>query len=381
MGVAWTQAFDGISGQERRVLVVGPTGAGKRSMLNRLRQATGGPLLESYRACKFDCFAIGSWDTTWASGKIRTFWQHYYVGISDLVVVVDSSDPGQIQDVKQVLAYMLDDPRLANASVLVFANKQDIATAIPPATLAQDMGLPRLCSHTWHVQGCSVTGGEGLSDGWRWLKNEFESRGFLERGLDVRHEDCTEDAEALLGPYIVTVDDLEVTEGEADGKGGFAPWRPWSGACIDIGSTSGSHKGFAPLFLSSGDYVEILEVRDCRRHLLDFYGRISSPEAGWIPLNSRKLRRTDFVVTCQLCADDATCPTLVCTNLAGCKLAEYRLRCPEDETVEDVLAYLSSHLSIDRRSLNLVSPDGQLFGPSSVSVRVMDVFDRKGKAT
>lgn len=344
-------------------------------MLHELRQAKRGPLLESYRACKFDCFAISSWDTTSASGKIRTFWQHYYVGTSDLVIVVDSSEPGQILDVKQVLAYMLDDPRLAKASVLVFANKQDIASAMSPASLAQELGLPHLCSHSWHVQGCSVTSGEGVSDGWRWLEHTFASRGFLKRDLDDKHEDCTDDAKALLGPYIVTADDLEVTKGEVTADVGFAPWRPWSGDCDESGSTSGSQNGPAPCYLSSGNYVEVVAAQDCREHLLDFYGQISSPVAGWIPLDRRKLRRPDFVVSCRLSAEDATSPTLVCTNLAGSKLAEYRLRSPKDETVEDVLVHLSSHLSIDRRSLHLVSPDGQLFGPSSVSARVMDVFD------
>lgn len=359
------------------MLVIGPAGAGKRSMLHKLRQAKGGPLLESYRACKFDCFATSSWDTTSASRKIRAFWQHYYVGMSDLVVVVDSSEQEQMWDVKQVLAYMLDDPRLAKASVLVFSNKQDIASAISPASLAQKLGLPHLCSHSWHVQGCSVTSGEGVSDGWRWLEHASASRGFLKRDLDVKCEDLAEDTKALLGPYIVTADDLEVTKGDVIADVGFAPWRPWSGTCVESGSTSDPQKCPAPCSLSSGDCVEVVEAQDCRKHLLDFYGRISSPLVGWIPLDRRKLRRPDFVVSCRLSTEDATSPTLVCTNLAGSKVAEYRLQSSGEETVQDVLLHLSLHLGIDRRSLRLVSPRGRLFGPCSVgSDRAVDVFDQ-----
>lgn len=384
VGFWLAQQVDGMSGHERRVLLVGPVGAGKRSMLHRLRQATEGPLLEYYRACKFDCFAINSWDTSSASGKIRTFWQHYYVGTSDLVVVVDSSEPGQILDVKEVLAYMLDDPRLADAAVLVFANKQDLHSALSPTALSQELGLPHLRSRSWHVQGCSVTSGEGVIDGWRWLEQAFASRGHPERDHDDKPEKdiavstfergymYASELEALVGPYIVTSDDLEVTAGEVNGKGGLVPWRPWSGVCVEIGVG-----GPAPLFLSSGDYVEILEAVDGRKHLLDFYGRISWPVVGWIPLDRRKLIRPDFIVNCQMVADEGASPTLLCTNLAGCKLVEYCLRCPDDETVEDVLSYLSSYLSVERRSLKVVLPDGQLLGPLSIDARVMDVFNQR----
>lgn len=63
---------------------------------------------------------------------------------------------------------MLNEPELANAALLVFANKQDLPKALPAAAMAEQLGLSSL-RRTWHIQATCATTGEGLAEGLDWL--------------------------------------------------------------------------------------------------------------------------------------------------------------------------------------------------------------------
>ena len=64
---------------------------------------------------------------------------------------------------------MLNDDHLADAPLLVFANKQDARDAMRPPELTAALALHGVQRHDWHVQGCCALSGEGLEDGLRWL--------------------------------------------------------------------------------------------------------------------------------------------------------------------------------------------------------------------
>ena len=62
-------------------------------------------------------------------------WHHYIDNSDALIFVVDSADRERIQTCKQELDYLLNRDELAHASVLIYANKQDM----PGAASAQEL--------------------------------------------------------------------------------------------------------------------------------------------------------------------------------------------------------------------------------------------------
>lgn len=65
---------------------------------------------------------------------------------------------------------------LVDAPLLVLANKQDVAEAMKPAELSQELDLNgRDLRRPYHVQGCCAITGEGLESGFEWLANSIAS--------------------------------------------------------------------------------------------------------------------------------------------------------------------------------------------------------------
>jgi small GTP-binding protein len=110
--------------------------------------------------------------TVWDVGgqdKIRPLWRHYFANTQGLIYVVDSNDRERIAEAREELSKMVGEEELRNATVLVFANKQDLPNAMPVADLTQELGLPNLTTRKWFVQACCATNGTGLYEGLDWL--------------------------------------------------------------------------------------------------------------------------------------------------------------------------------------------------------------------
>jgi ADP-ribosylation factor-like protein 2 len=122
---------------------------------------------------------------------------------------------------------LLKEERLAGASLIIFANKQDLAGALSMADIAKVLELDKIvkyvsasvvlparfslicvdgvresqaryetltlcgecvlnmvasfeaCSRHWHIQACSAVTGDGLIDGMHWLVSDISSRIFM----------------------------------------------------------------------------------------------------------------------------------------------------------------------------------------------------------
>ena len=99
-----------------------------------------------------------------------------------LVWVVDSADRWRLEDCKRELHQLLGQEKLAGASLLIFANKQDLAGALSAADIAEvlDLGGEQIgSSRHWEIRGCSAVTGEGLVEGIDWLVKDISSRIFL----------------------------------------------------------------------------------------------------------------------------------------------------------------------------------------------------------
>lgn len=83
------------------------------------------------RSYKLNIWDIGGQKT------LRPYWRNYFEKTDGLIWVVDSADLARLADCKQELHNVLKEERLVGATLLIFANKQDIAGALPVKELEQ----------------------------------------------------------------------------------------------------------------------------------------------------------------------------------------------------------------------------------------------------
>lgn len=124
-----------------------------------------------YKNVRFSVWDVGGQE------KIRPLWRHYYSGTQGLIFVVDSSDRDRMAEAKVELHRIVNDREMANAIVLVFANKQDLPNAMRSSEIIEKLNLTGL-SHgkLWYVQESIATTGYGLCEGLDWLRSNCHSR-------------------------------------------------------------------------------------------------------------------------------------------------------------------------------------------------------------
>eukprot|EP01113_Clastostelium_recurvatum_P035029 TRINITY_DN4829_c0_g1_i1.p1 TRINITY_DN4829_c0_g1~~TRINITY_DN4829_c0_g1_i1.p1 ORF type:complete len:199 (+),score=34.53 TRINITY_DN4829_c0_g1_i1:61-597(+) len=161
----------------RRVVMLGLDAAGKTSVLYRLRLGevvqtipTKGFNVETIalgNGLSFDVWDIGGQD------RIRPLWRHYSQNTQGIIFVVDSSDHGRVDEARDELHEVVSEEQLQRVAILVFANKQDLDTAMPCDQLVEKLELNKIKDRLWHIQPCSATTGRGVDDGMKWLGKAF----------------------------------------------------------------------------------------------------------------------------------------------------------------------------------------------------------------
>ena len=99
-----------------------------------------------------------------------------------LVWVVDSADRARLEICRKELCDLLQQEKLAGASLLIFANKQDVQGAITADEIAKALGMREGSSFQnrhWSIRGCSAVTGEGLVEGIDWMVDDIASRIFM----------------------------------------------------------------------------------------------------------------------------------------------------------------------------------------------------------
>lgn len=79
-------------------------------------------------------------------------------------------------EAKESLHAILADDELANAELLVLANKQDLPYSMTPAEVTDSLGLPKLRNRNWFVQSTVGTTGQGLYQGLDWLVDKLQKQ-------------------------------------------------------------------------------------------------------------------------------------------------------------------------------------------------------------
>lgn len=74
-------------------------------------------------------YTLNFWDVG-GQKSLRSYWRNYFESTDGLVWVVDSADKMRLDNCKAELHNLLQEERLAGATLLVLANKQDVPGAL-----------------------------------------------------------------------------------------------------------------------------------------------------------------------------------------------------------------------------------------------------------
>ena len=160
---------------ESRLLFVGLDASGKTTMLYKMKL---GEVIATIPTIGFNVETVETKNmslTMWDVGgpdKIRPLWRHYMEGTDVLVFVVDSTDAYRLGEAKKELERFADEPQLEDVAFLIYANKQDIPSALSVMEITEKMDLPGILKgKLWYVQPCSGITGDGLFEGMNWVED------------------------------------------------------------------------------------------------------------------------------------------------------------------------------------------------------------------
>lgn len=71
---------------------------------------------------------------------------------------------------------LLEESKLLNVPVLVFANKQDMASALPADEIAVGLNLNSIRNRKWQIQPCSAKSGNGVAEGLEWGMSNCQAK-------------------------------------------------------------------------------------------------------------------------------------------------------------------------------------------------------------
>uniref|UniRef100_G3UF60 ADP ribosylation factor like GTPase 13A n=1 Tax=Loxodonta africana TaxID=9785 RepID=G3UF60_LOXAF len=117
--------------------------------------------------------------------KDRELWPNYYAQAHGIIFVLDSSDLGCMQEMKNILPCLLSDQRVAGKPILLLANKQDKKDALLPCEIVEYLLLEKLVNEhksLCRVEACSAIKNlrrrnhQPIIEGLRWLLAAIEDR-------------------------------------------------------------------------------------------------------------------------------------------------------------------------------------------------------------
>ncbi|KAI8373334.1 putative ADP-ribosylation factor-like 2-like protein [Blakeslea trispora] len=168
--------------KEMRILMLGLDNAGKTTILKRINGEpidTISPTLGfNIKTLEHEDYKLNIWDVG-GQKSIRSYWRNYFEQTDALVWVVDSADRLRLQDCQRELSQLLQEERLAGATLLVFANKQDIKGALSEQEIKEALELDHIKSHHWAILACSAVTGEHLLKGMDWVVHDVASRIYM----------------------------------------------------------------------------------------------------------------------------------------------------------------------------------------------------------
>ncbi|KAI9902477.1 hypothetical protein N3K66_001829 [Trichothecium roseum] len=171
-----------LKDKELRILMLGLDNAGKTTIVKKIMGEdvnTVSPTLGFIiKTIDYEGYKLNIWDVG-GQKTLRSYWRNYFEKTDALIWVVDATDRLRIQDCRDELQGLLQEERLAGASLLVFANKTDVEGCMDEKEILRALELESIRTHRWHVLRCSAMTGSNLKEGLAWVVDEAKKRLFL----------------------------------------------------------------------------------------------------------------------------------------------------------------------------------------------------------
>ncbi|KAH6897164.1 ADP-ribosylation factor family-domain-containing protein [Thelonectria olida] len=171
-----------LKDKEMRILMLGLDNAGKTTIVKKIMGEdvnTVSPTLGFIiKTIDYDGYKLNIWDVG-GQKTLRSYWRNYFEKTDALIWVVDATDRLRIEDCRDELQGLLQEERLAGASLLVFANKTDVEGCMTEQEILSALQLESIRTHRWHILPCSAITGSNLKEGLAWVVEDAKRRLFL----------------------------------------------------------------------------------------------------------------------------------------------------------------------------------------------------------
>mmetsp|Transcript_23401 Transcript_23401/g.24045 ORF Transcript_23401/g.24045 Transcript_23401/m.24045 type:complete len:187 (+) Transcript_23401:49-609(+) len=170
--------------QELRILILGLDNAGKTTILKKFNGEDVHQISPTVgfniKSLEYRGYTLNIWDVG-GQKSIRAYWRNYFEQTDGIIWVVDSADRWRLEECRNQLRELLSQEKLAGASLLIFANKQDLGGALSVNDISDVLQLRSddISGRHWTIFGCSAMTGEGLENGIDWIVNDIASRIFV----------------------------------------------------------------------------------------------------------------------------------------------------------------------------------------------------------
>lgn len=157
---------------EARILVLGLDNGGKTTILKKLSEEDISHIMPTQgfnvKSLQVDGFKLNMWDIG-GQKSIRPYWRNYYEQTDAMIYVIDSADRRRLEETGIELTNLLEEEKMTEVPVLIFANKQDLLNAQPASEISTALNLHTIRNRAWQIQPCSAKTGEGLQEGMEWI--------------------------------------------------------------------------------------------------------------------------------------------------------------------------------------------------------------------
>ncbi|KAH8829941.1 ADP-ribosylation factor-like protein [Flagelloscypha sp. PMI_526] len=165
--------------REMRILFLGLDNAGKTTIVKKINgediMSVSPTLGFNIKTFQHGKYTLNIWDVG-GQRTLRPYWRNYFEQTDAIVWVVDSSDRMRMNDCREELHSMLTEDRLAGASLLVLANKQDLAGSMTAKEIHTALNLDAITTHNYSILPCSAITGLNLVEGLDWVVGDVAER-------------------------------------------------------------------------------------------------------------------------------------------------------------------------------------------------------------
>lgn len=124
---------------------------------------------------KYEPYTLNIWDVG-GQRSLRSYWKNYFESTDGLVWVVDCADVEKLETCATELLDLLKEERLAGATLLVLANKQDLPGALSSEKLTEVLDLNSIKTHNWAIYPVSAVQNNNILEPFEWLIKDIGNR-------------------------------------------------------------------------------------------------------------------------------------------------------------------------------------------------------------